>query len=152
MPQPGQAGSTPENQEIRERVARLEARVTGTSSADEEWVIDCTRELNAMRELWRGQPNGFSEQDIAILRNVAAALKNAQRRAERVDVVAVNGTSPSIVSSATSMSDRATSAAHPIDPDSVLRSIFGYSAFRPGQRHAGACRSRRGRDHANGRW
>jgi ATP-dependent DNA helicase RecQ len=102
-----------ENDAIRERVAHLQSRASDVSTADEHWMLHCSRELTALRELWRGHPAGFTEQDIAILRNVAATLKSAQRSSQSVDVQAVNANA---------------------SPETVLQSVFGYSTFRPGQR------------------
>jgi len=103
--------------DITERIALIGAQFERLAGADAAHLLECSRELQRLRHLWRSCPERFSEQDIAHLRKLAHALKTAQRGvypSDSGDMQAVASIGPS--------------------PEVVLKSVFGYSAFRPGQR------------------
>jgi ATP-dependent DNA helicase RecQ len=105
------------HEEIQLRVARLGAHFGNVSGGDLELLDLCDRELVALRELWRQRPDGFTNRDIEFLKELGESLKKAQRKARTSDVDVVQD-----------------SRLNHGDPQAVLKSVFGYSQFRPGQR------------------
>lgn len=115
MPEFGRA--TGVQTELQRRIALLGSRLEQVAGAETAALLDCDRELNALRQLWRTQPASFSAQDIMRLRNLADLLKSAQQIAHAPDPGAVQ-----------------IREVEQLHPDAVLKSVFGYATFRPGQR------------------
>lgn len=105
------------HEEIQLRVARLSAHFGNVSGGDSELLSLCDRELVALRDLWRQRPESFTDRDIEFLKELGKSLKKAQRKARTSDIDVVQD-----------------SRLNHGDPQAVLRSVFGYSQFRPGQR------------------
>jgi ATP-dependent DNA helicase RecQ len=69
-----------------------------------EHAAECERRLESLRQQWVAQPRGFSQRNVAALREIATTLRERTRRGE-----------------------------HLARAKSVLRHVFGYRAFWPGQ-------------------
>jgi len=77
----------------------------------------CHTELNQLRQLWQSDPALFSTRTLRTLKNLADQLKNAQLDTPKADIGGVH-TVENQVSSA----------------EQVLKTVFGYDTFRPGQK------------------
>jgi len=77
----------------------------------------CHAELNRLRKLWQSNPALFSVPTLRKLKNLAGRLKDTQLGVRGADVRGMQA------------ADRQHSNA-----EQVLKSVFGYTTFRPGQR------------------
>ena len=98
--------------EVAAEIASLAASWGGGDRANPFVRRSCEERLDALRALWRRQRDLFGEGEVKLLRSIAEGLKGAEP------------------ASAASM------ASIPPPPDAarrVLREVFGYADFRPGQ-------------------
>ena len=91
--------------DVAGQVARLASAWAAGDPADPALRRGCQERLDALRALWRRDRGLFRAEDVALLRDVAAAIGAAGR----------NGAAPSAA------------------PREILRDVFGYPSFRPGQ-------------------
>jgi len=77
----------------------------------------CHCELNQLRRLWQNEPSLFSTQSLRVLKGLADQLKTSQLDAVKADDQGVRAIDVSVSSA-----------------DHVLKTVFGYNTFRPGQR------------------
>ena len=95
-------------EDVDEEVARLLAIKDGGSLADAQTRRHCSLKLAALRAAFRDRPALFDAAAIAALKSLAEKLRNPIAPTRRAGV--------------------------PSDPQEVLRTVFGYDAFRPGQK------------------
>jgi len=110
---PAFAGPLDTPAEVARAAARIEATWRAGDAGDTGLRRRCEVALARLRAVWRERPALFDEATVAALRRIAAGLRKpaAIRRVPR----------------AASDADRP-------DPAGVLREVFGWDAFRPGQR------------------
>ena len=99
--------STPESQALLAEVSELfhEAQGEPTPAAERRALV--AARLSELRQLYRRNPSAFSTEVLGMLREIAGAVAN-------------NG--------------RASQPAPAQPPEEVLKDVFGYDSFRPGQR------------------
>ncbi len=103
---------------VERRVERLCLSLESHHAAsDSRLQLHCHHELNRLRRLWHLDPSVFSTQTIRNLRNLAERLGSAQLRLARAD-----------------MTDMQAVEAPRSSPEQILKNVFGYNSFRPGQR------------------
>ena len=110
------ADATPDG--VRQRVEQLcQSLASLQPSEDSKARLHCHQELNQLRRLWQSNPSLFSAQTIRNLKNFAERLRSAQLNTPRTD----NGCMQAVDCRISS-------------PEQVLKNVFGYNSFRPGQR------------------
>jgi ATP-dependent DNA helicase RecQ len=103
---------------VKQRVNELCDTLEGSlTSEDSNFRRQCNQELKQLRQLWQEKPALFSAETIRILKKFAERLKTAQLATPRTDVSSMQA-----VQYCAS------------DPEQILKNVFGYSSFRPGQR------------------
>jgi ATP-dependent DNA helicase RecQ len=117
MPEPELPQLTVAQLDVQRRVSLLEGLFRDLFLGKLTVHAACCRELAALRGLWQRSPEFFSDEVIRALRKFSEALKRAQPIASSADMCG--------------MKQFRTSAC---DPERVLRDVFGYASFRPGQR------------------
>jgi ATP-dependent DNA helicase RecQ len=105
MLEPDARHAMPSETGVRSRAERLCEIVAAAKPSDDAVRQRCRAELADLRRLWQENPRFFAADTLAMLRRIAASLGGQTVRG----------------------SSRA-------DPQQVLESVFGYHAFRPGQR------------------
>ncbi len=104
--------------DVKLRVERLCRSLEELQSAqDSKSRQRCHQELNHLRRLWQTDPSAFSARTIRSLKKFAESLRTAQLSRPRTDI-----------------SDMQTVDVRVSGPDQVLKNVFGYDSFRPGQR------------------
>ncbi len=104
-------------EDVRRRVSRLESLFRDLFLGKINVHAACCRELTALRVLWRRSPELFSDDVIRSLKEFSDSLKKAQPIAGATDIGGMDSLK-----------------APAYDPERVLRDVFGYTSFRPGQR------------------
>ena len=118
MPDLDNVHSTPTPDGVQKRVVELCERLElSLSSEDARCRVKCNTELKQLRRLWQEHPSLFSTDTIRALKNFAQRLKNTQSVTLRTDGY-----------------DMQTASVRVSDPNEVLKNVFGYNSFRPGQR------------------
>jgi ATP-dependent DNA helicase RecQ len=102
---------TPTAAEVRDRVRSLSADSERARAGDEESHARCSRELFELRTLWKRNADLFTPDVLSVLRSIASTLEG--------DVPA-HGARPTATEGGPS-------------PSEMLKTTFGYDAFRPGQ-------------------
>ncbi len=116
-PSPPDAGA-PRRSELRERIESLcESAVDGREGPSRNRA-SVEAELSELRSIWRRNPSLFDPDTIVMLSHLASSLRGSP------------ATPPPTAPPPAAASAPPRSSA----PDEVLRDIFGYASFRPGQR------------------
>jgi ATP-dependent DNA helicase RecQ len=118
MTQFDQAGEDATLEGVERRVERLCLSLESQHAArDGRLRLHCHQELNHLRRLWHLDPSVFSTQTIRNLRNLAERLRSAQLHLPRADITDMHAVEAPLSG-----------------PEQVLKNVFGYNSFRPGQR------------------
>jgi ATP-dependent DNA helicase RecQ len=99
--------STPESQTLLDEVSELFRQARGETAPAAEQRAAVAERLSELRQLYRRNPSAFSTEVLGMLREIAGAVATGGRASEPAP-------------------------AQP--PEEVLKDVFGYDRFRPGQR------------------
>jgi ATP-dependent DNA helicase RecQ len=99
--------STPESQTLLAEVSELFRQARGETAPAAEQRVAVAERLSELRQLYRRNPSAFSTEVLGMLREIAGAVATSGRASEPAP-------------------------AQP--PEEVLKDVFGYDRFRPGQR------------------